>query len=84
MHRVRLRPSCLSLWRGMSTSYKGSSKFVASMISDMQKLAQPKDVHVCDGSAKEAELLIQVRNWEFSRVGAKPTIFFFFFLRLSS
>ena len=51
----------------MSTSYKGTSKFVASMISDMQKLTQPKDVHVCDGSAQEAEQLIQVRNCEFSR-----------------
>jgi GTP-dependent phosphoenolpyruvate carboxykinase len=63
----------------MSSNYKGSSKFVASMISDMQKLTQPKDVHVCDGSEKEAEQLIQVRNslvhaaWErvffFSRFG---------------
>ncbi len=66
----------------MSTSYKGTSKFVASMISDMQKLTQPKDVHVCDGSAKEAELLIQVGNRGFSSVRRVPSRGTFFSLRV--
>ncbi len=58
MHRVRLRPSCLAVRRAFST-YRGTSKFVSSVIADVQKLAGPKNVHVCDGSAKEAEQLIQ-------------------------
>jgi GTP-dependent phosphoenolpyruvate carboxykinase len=37
-----------------------TSKFVADMIDSTKKLCNPKEVHICNGSEQEAQMLIDV------------------------